>query len=380
MALVPGTSSPCGPPRRVSDPPQVASSDIAASSGLLAKVHRRYNPLTDEWVLVSPARTERPWLGREEPVSDDPLPAYDPTCYLCPGNKRVGGQQNPDYDRTLVFTNDFSALREDSPLGSLQDGLLRAEGERGTCRVLCFSPRHDLGLGQLAPAEIRHVIDVWAEQTAELGTSYQWVQVFENRGEQMGASNPHPHGQIWAGTALPREAARELATQRHYREEHGTSLLLDYAAQEAGGPRVVAQNDSWLVVVPFWAAWPYETLVLPRQPVQRLPDLDDRARDELVSAMVELLGEYDGLFRQPFPYSMGWHQAPFDGQDHPEWQLHAHYDPPLLRSATVRKFMVGYELLAETQRDTTPEDAAQRLRSVARARPRRELGAASPSA
>ncbi|MEA2630121.1 MAG: UDPglucose--hexose-phosphate uridylyltransferase [Chloroflexota bacterium] len=329
--------------------------------------HRRFDPLTDQWVLVSAGRTQRPWQGLEEDEAVDERPAYDPTCYLCPGNVRARGDVNPAYDRTYVFTNDFAALSPESSTERVADGLLVAEGESGTCRVLCFSPRHDLTLGQMASGEVRAVIDVWAEQTAELGRTYRWVQVFENRGESMGASNPHPHGQIWAGTALPREAAREDAAQRRHCDTHGDRLLLDYARQEQGGPRVVEENDEWLVVVPFWATWPFETLVIPRRPVDRLPGLDDAQRDALAASLIRLLGRYDGLFERPFPYSMGWHQAPFGGGDGDartdHWQLHAHFYPPLLR-ANVRKFMVGYELLAETQRDLTAEEAAERLRAV----------------
>ena len=228
---------------------------------------------------------------------------------------------------------------------------------------MCFSPRHDLTLGRMAPDAIRRVIDVWADQTAELGAVYQWVQVFENRGEAMGASNPHPHGQVWAGTALPGDGARELATQRAHLAATGQRLLLEYVDHETGGPRVIVENDEWLVVVPFWAAWPFETLVIPKRPAARLSDLDDAARDGLAGALPELLGRYDGLFKRPFPYSMGWHQAPFGDADTEAWQVHAHYYPPLLR-ANRRKFMVGYELLAETQRDLTAEDAAGRLRAV----------------
>jgi UDPglucose--hexose-1-phosphate uridylyltransferase len=215
----------------------------------------------------------------------------------------------------------------------------------------------------MAPGEVRGIVDLWAQQTAELGRSYHWVQVFENRGESMGASNPHPHGQIWAGTALPREAAREDAMQRRHLDRDGRRLLLDYAAQEVGGPRVVHEDDDWLVVVPFWASWPFETLVIPRRPVERLPDLDDRQRDALAASLIHLLGQYDALFDQPFPYSMGWHQAPFQSDATGHWQLHAHFYPPLLRS-TIRKFMVGYELLAEPQRDLTAEEAAERLRAA----------------
>jgi UDPglucose--hexose-1-phosphate uridylyltransferase len=247
----------------------------------------------------------------------------------------------------------------------VERGLLVAEGEPGTCRVICFSPRHDLTMARMSQAEVRRIIDVWASQSAGLGAEYRWVQVFENRGETMGASNPHPHGQIWAGTALPVEGAREDTAQRAWRDANGTRLLLEYASQEFGGPRVVGEDDEWLVLVPFWAVWPFETLVIPRRPAGRLPDLDDRQCETLARALIDLLGRYDSLFGVPFPYSMGWHQAPFDPATHDHWQLHAHFYPPLLRSATVRKFMVGYEMLAETQRDLSPEDAAARLRAVA---------------
>ena len=327
--------------------------------------HRRHNPLLDEWVLVSAGRDQRPWLGAVEAALDaGARPAYDPACYLCPGNARVGGARNPAYTGTFVFTNDFAALQPDVAAAEFAEGLLRADTESGTCRVLCFSPRHDLDLARMDAVSLRAVVDLWAEQTAELGQRYRWVQVFENRGEAMGASNPHPHGQVWAGTALPTGPSREDAAQRRYHAEHGTSLLLDYAAQEAGGPRVVAENEHWLVVVPFWAVWPFETLLIARAPVLRLPDLADAQRGGLVDSLSEVLARYDNLFGQPFPYSMGWHQAPFGDGTAEGWQLHAHLYPPMLRSATVRKFMVGYELLAEPQRDLTPEAAAARLRAV----------------
>jgi UDPglucose--hexose-1-phosphate uridylyltransferase len=330
---------------------------------VLANPHRRWNPLVDEWVLVSTERTRRPWLGRQDPSGRPPDVAYDPTCYLCPTNTRANGLINPAYDRTFVFTNDYAALRPEVEAEQIDDGLLRAEGEPGTCRVLCFSPRHDVTLALMSRPDVRTVIDVWADQTAELGTTYQWVQVFENRGETMGASNPHPHGQIWAGTALPHQAAREDASQRAHFEAHGSRLLLDYAAQERRGPRVVVEDDDWLVVVPFWAVWPFEALVIPKHPVERLPDLAGPARDALAGTLIELLGRYDNLFRLPFPYSMGWHQAPFDGRTHEHWQLHGHLYPPLQRAA-VRKFIAGYEMFAETQRDLSAEEAAERLRTV----------------
>jgi UDPglucose--hexose-1-phosphate uridylyltransferase len=330
--------------------------------------HRRYDPLSDSWVLVSAGRTKRPWLGAQEPEPVAVRPAFDPACYLCPGTTRANGAVNPKYETTFVFVNDFAALRPDTSEGVLEDGLLRAVGEPGECRVLCFSPRHDLSLGAMAVPDIRGVVELWADQTSELGVRHRWVQVFENRGAAMGASNPHPHGQIWAGTALPVMPARELASQGAHHAATGRPLLLDYAAQEAAGPRVVLETEAWLVVVPFWAAWPFETLLVAKRPAARLADLDDTAREDLADVLSQHIGGYDRLLDAEFPYSMGWHQAPF-GEPAPGWQLHAHFYPPLLR-AGVRKFMVGYELLAEPQRDITPEEAAERLREV-RDAPRR---------
>jgi len=373
--------------------------------------HRRYNALTGDWVLVSPHRTQRPWQGQVERPPQETRPAYDPTCYLCPRNERAGGKRNPDYASTYVFTNDFSALLPDSP-PTPADGhpLLQAESEQGECRVICFSSRHDLTLPEMPVEDIRRVVDVWAEQTVELGQRYRWVQVFENKGAVMGCSNPHPHGQVWAGSALPHEPAKEDRQQRAYFEQHGRPLLLDYGELELGlarsgdrpeqgglarsgdrpeqetgdrPERLVAQNDHWLAVVPYWALWPFEILLLPRRHVLRLPDLGDAERDALADILKRLLTRYDNLFDTSFPYSMGWHGAPTgatetlrvspvddsqlstpkpegSGWDH--WQLHAHFYPPLLRSATVKKFMVGYEMLGEPQRDLTAEQAAARLR------------------
>jgi UDPglucose--hexose-1-phosphate uridylyltransferase len=337
--------------------------DESAIRALETEPHRRWNALTDEWVLVSAGRTRRPWLGAEEPEPPEERPPYDPDCYLCPGNARVNGDQNPAYGSTFVFTNDFAALRPDTSDARVEAGLFRAEGTRGTCRVVCFSPRHDLTLAGMSAPDIRRIVDVWAEQTTELGERFCWVQVFENRGEAMGASNPHPHGQIWAGDALPIEAVKEAAAQARHHEATGRRLLVDYAAAERGGPRVVAETPGWLVLVPFWAAWPFEAMLLPTEPAARLADLDDTRRDGLAVAIRDLTRRYDALFGRPFPYSMGWHQAPFGCGPTDHWQAHAHFYPPLLR-ATVRKFMVGYELLAEPQRDLTPEEAAERLRAA----------------
>ena len=330
---------------------------------LPTRPHRRYDPLTDEWVLVSAGRTQRPWQGRTEGQFDEDPPPYDPACYLCPGNRRASGERNPEYDRTFVFTNDFAALSPDGPDERVEDGLLLAESERGTCRVVCFSPRHDQTLTAMPPRAVRAVVDVWAEQTEELGRSWRWVQIFENRGEAMGASNPHPHGQIWAGTALPVRGAREDAAQRRHRERTGRALLLDIVDQESDGVRVVEEGDEWLAIVPFWAVWPFETLLVPRRPAARIDRLDASQRDGLVTDMQRLLRRYDGLFGHPLPFSMGWHQAPFDDGADSHWQLHAHFLPPTLEPDR-RKFMVGYELLSEPQRDITPEDAAEQLRAV----------------
>lgn len=327
--------------------------------------HRRYNPLTDEWVLVSPQRTRRPWAGQVERPPVISRPAYDPDCYLCPGNLRAGGVRNPHYESIFVFTNDFPALEPDTPHQAIEDHpLLRARGERGTCRVICFSPRHDLTLAEMPAPAIRKVVDAWVEQVLELGQQYRWVQVFENKGEMMGASNPHPHGQIWASAELPTLPAKEDAAQRAYLEAHGRPLLLDYAELELQRQeRLAAWNEDWLAVVPFWAVWPFETMLLPRRHVRHLGELGPAERDSLADILKCLLVRYDNLFEAPFPYSMGWHGAPLDGA-YPHWQLHAHFYPPLLRSALVRKFMVGYEMLAEPQRDLTPEEAASRLRAL----------------
>ena len=328
--------------------------------------HRRKNPLTGEWILVSPHRTKRPWQGQQEkPVAADAL-VHDPNCYLCPGNERVGGIRNPDYEGTFVFTNDFSAMLPNSPSGISGSNLLQLQGVSGESRVICFSPRHDVSLAQMELADIGRVVNTWADQISELGGRYPWVQLFENKGASMGASNPHPHGQLWASDFLPTLPAREDFFQRAYFEETGRPLLLDVVEEELTSmERVVVQTKHWVLLVPFWATWPFEYLLLPKRAVNQLPELTEDERSDLAVILKDGLGRYDGLFETSFPYSMGWHGAPTDGDDHPEWILHAHYYPPLLRSASVRKFMVGYEMLAESQRDLTPEMAAQRLRDVA---------------
>lgn len=332
---------------------------------LLSTPHKRFNPLLREWVVVSPQRTERPWQGKVEKLPAAPFIAYDPNCYLCPGNKRADGKQTPQYPGTYVFDNDFPALLpEPESLNYDDKGLLVAQTDRGLCRVLCFSPRHNLTIPRMNPRELRGVVDAWTEQYSELSqTSWvRHVQVFENRGELMGASNPHPHCQIWANATLPNLPAREDESLRAYHAEKHSCLLCDYLQLELQrNERIVCQNDALAVVVPFWAVWPFETLVLTKRHIASLDQLNEAERDLLGDTLRRITIRYDNLFETAFPYSMGFHQRPTDGQPHAAWHLHAHYFPPLLRSATVRKFMVGYELLASPQRDLTPESAASRL-------------------
>jgi UDPglucose--hexose-1-phosphate uridylyltransferase len=328
--------------------------------------HRRYNPLTREWVLVSPQRTQRPWQGQIEESSKEELPEYDPNCYLCPSNTRAGGQSNPLYLSTFVFDNDFAALSTETPADKFEErGLLIAEGERGICRVMCFSPRHDLTISAMAHSDVRLVVDVWVDQYRELGSLpfINSVQIFENRGAMMGASNPHPHCQIWANANLPNETAKELAALNEYYSARRTCLLCDYLSLEVdNGVRLVCENESFVALVPFWAVWPFETLVMGRRHTTGLDQLNESERDGLADILKQVTSRYDGLFQTSFPYTMGFHQRPTDGADHAASHLHAHFYPPLLRSATVRKFMVGYEMLATPQRDITAEQAAARLR------------------
>lgn len=329
--------------------------------------HRRFNPLTGEWVLVSPHRTLRPWQGKQEETEGEQLPAHDPDCYLCPGNTRAGGEVNPDYEDTFVFTNDFSALLPESSGISFDDGLFRAEAETGICRVICFSPRHDLSLSRMKPEKVERVITLWQDEYAALGgrDDIGYVQIFENRGAVMGCSNPHPHGQIWATRSVPSIPAAETRSQKGWAESRGSCLLCDYLERErTDGERIVFENNSFTVLVPFWAVWPYEVMVLPRRHMGSILELTGQEKAQLADALVRLGVRYDNLFKTSFPYSMGLHQQPSDGEAHPEWHWHMHYYPPLLRSATVKKFMVGYEMMALPQRDLTAEQAAALLREL----------------
>jgi UDPglucose--hexose-1-phosphate uridylyltransferase len=331
--------------------------------------HRRLNPLTGEWVLVSPHRTQRPWQGQTENTAPLPRRSYDPTCYLCPGNARAGGHTNPNYESTFVFDNDFAALRMDVPESQRdEEALLIAQSERGVCRVVCFSPDHSLTLAGMETAAIERVVETWTAQSRELGAmpGIRSVQIFENRGEMMGASNPHPHCQIWASESIPNELHKEVAGQREWRSRHGACLLCRYAALESRlGERVVCENEAFLVVTPFWAVWPFETLILSKAHRQSLDQFEAGERTGLAGILQRITAIYDRVFEVPFPYTMGIHQAPTDGEPHDSFHFHLHFYPPLLRSATVKKFMVGFEMLGSPQRDITAESAAERLRRLA---------------
>lgn len=339
------------------------------SLNLTEDSHRRLNPLTNEWVLVSPHRATRPWQGAVDNLPEEKEPHYSPDCYLCPGNARAGGAHNPAYTSTFVFENDFASLKPDTPHDTVDlesKGLLIAEGESGICRVMCFSPRHDLTLSTMPLDDIDKVVRTWCGQFRELsatrGTKY--VQIFENRGAMMGASNPHPHCQIWATSSIPQMPARELASQRAYSRAHGKCLLCEYIALEAKAKvRIIYENAAFVALVPFWAVWPFEILLCSRR---HLGTMQVFAADEaslLSQTIKHVTSNYDALFNVPFPYSMGFHQSPLNGEEHPEWHFHAHFYPPLLRSATIRKYMVGFEMLGTPQRDITPESAAERLRA-----------------
>ena len=330
--------------------------------------HRRFNPLERRWVLVSPHRTQRPWQGEVAKLDATPRVQYDPQCYLCPGNERAGGHKNPDYAGTFIFDNDYAALLPQASFSGQppHDALFCAEPEGGLCRVLCFSPHHSLTVARMRPAELERVVDAWSAQYAELGSRHdiRYVEIFENRGAMMGASNPHPHGQIWATEHVPDTPRMEGESQRAYRAENGSCLLCDYVRREVqAAERIVCENEEFVALVPFWAVWPFETLILSRAHVSAMPEFSQKQRAALGSLMKRLTTRYDNMFSTSFPYTMGFHQQPTDGAAHPEWHFHAHYYPPLLRSATVRKFMVGFEMLGMPQRDITPESAAERLRA-----------------
>jgi UDPglucose--hexose-1-phosphate uridylyltransferase len=330
--------------------------------------HRRKNILTGEWILVSPHRTQRPWQGEIYKIQNDALPKYDPACYLCPGNKRANGEINPDYKHTFVFTNDFSALLKDIPIGEFnQKNLLIAKSEKGICRVVNFSPRHDLTLAEMDENNIEKVVSVWCDEFKSLGSQQfiNHVQIFENKGSIMGNSNPHPHGQIWAQENIPLEPMKELKQFTVYYKKNNRSLLADYLKLELKlNDRIVYQNNSFVIVVPYWAVWPYETLIISRRKIPNILGLKPTEKKDFANALKILTTKYDNLFETSFSYSAGMHQAPTDGKSHKEWHFHMHFYPPLLRSASVKKFMVGYEMLAEPQRDITPELSAKVLRDL----------------
>lgn len=326
--------------------------------------HRRLNPLTNEWILVSPHRSNRPWHGQQESSDKHAGGTHDSNCYLCAGNKRIGGEQNPVYTDTFVFTNDFAALQEEERIQTQQPHpLLINEPVSGTSRVMCFSPHHSLTLAQMPVPSINKVVDGWADQLDELSARYQWVQIFENKGAMMGCSNPHPHGQIWALDRLPTEAEKVDRNLQQYMQQHQSNLLLDYLQLELElDERIIEKNSDWTALVPYWACWPFEVLLLPVKPVKHLNQLNRTQKQNLSMILKHVLSRYDNLFHCSFPYSMGWHGQPFNAEPNDHWQLHAHFYPPLLRSASTKKHMVGYEMLAEAQRDITPEQAAQKLR------------------
>lgn len=333
--------------------------------------HRRYNPLTDSWVLVSPHRAKRPWQGQVEKLPAEIRPAHDPECYLCAGNIRAGGVQNPDYQDVYVFDNDFSALLPVKPSEAFarteNSIFFQAKPERGLARVICFSPRHDLTMAGMTTPEIRKVVDAWVQEYQDLGAKdfIHYVQIFENKGAIMGCSNPHPHGQIWAQESIPDEPLKKQNAQRQYWEKHGTTLLGDYLSAELEKKeRILFENAGFVALVPFWAVWPFEAMIIPKRAMPSIVQLSDSEKTELADAYRQLAAMYDRLFQTSFPYSSGIHQSPTDGQPHPEWHFHLVFYPPLLRSATVKKFMVGYEMLANPQRDITPERAAEMLRAV----------------
>ncbi|MBD3581829.1 UDP-glucose--hexose-1-phosphate uridylyltransferase [Flavobacterium selenitireducens] len=331
--------------------------------------HRRYNPLINEWVLVSPHRATRPWQGQTEEVNQETRPEFDPTCYLCPGNVRANGEQNPAYESTYVFDNDFAALKqeelhfEENP----DEFFFKAQPERGISRVVCFSPRHDLTLPEMDLETIENVVKTWQFQYEDLGKIdfINHVQIFENKGAIMGCSNPHPHGQIWAQSSLPTLVRKTQDNLSAYYQKHGKTLLENYLEQELEkNERIVIDNEHFVALVPFWAIWPFETMIISKRPVSKITDFTPVEVSDYAKTLKELTSKYDNVFNTSFPYSSGIHQAPTDAKEHPEWHFHMHFYPPLLRSASVKKFMVGYEMMGESQRDITPEKSAELLRSL----------------
>jgi UDPglucose--hexose-1-phosphate uridylyltransferase len=330
--------------------------------------HRRYNPLIKEWVLVSPHRSKRPWQGQKEVVATNTLPAYDPECYLCPGNVRANGAVNEQYENSFVFENDFAALKQEEIEQEVveTDTFFRAKSERGISRVVCFSPNHNLTLPELSVPEIENVVTTWQKEYTDLGAIdyINHVQIFENKGSVMGCSNPHPHGQIWAQSSLPTQVEKTQNSLKEYFEKNNSNLLLDYLKEELKlKDRIVIENDHFVALVPFWAIWPFETMIIAKRHVTKITDFDAIEKTAFASILKQLTTKYDNLFNTSFPYSSGIHQSPTDGESHPEWQFHVHFYPPLLRSATVKKFMVGYEMMGESQRDITPEKSAETIRN-----------------
>lgn len=329
--------------------------------------HRRYNPLINEWVLVSPHRAKRPWQGQNEKVTSGSLPEYDPTCYLCPGNVRANGEVNPSYENAFVFENDFAALKQEEIAfeENKKDTFFKAKPERGISRVVCFSSKHNLTLPEMPVKAIENIIYTWQKEYTDLGSVdyINHVQIFENKGSVMGCSNPHPHGQIWAQSSLPTEVEKTQNNLKGYYDKHQSNLLQDYLKEELErDERIVIKNDHFVALVPFWAIWPFETMIISTRHFGKITDLTETEKTAFATILKELTIKYDNLFETSFPYSSGIHQSPTDGEEHPEWQFHMHFYPPLLRSATVKKFMVGYEMMGESQRDITPEKSAEMLK------------------
>ncbi|APD06367.1 UDP-glucose--hexose-1-phosphate uridylyltransferase [Flavobacteriaceae bacterium UJ101] len=329
--------------------------------------HKRYNILTGEWILVSPHRTKRPWQGKTEKTNQKEDITYDESCYLCPGNTRINGEINDDYTDTFVFQNDFGALLPDTPNFEYEKGLLKASGESGICKVICFSPNHSLTIPDMEISDLVSVINVWQKEYKELGSlpEINHVQIFENKGQIMGCSNPHPHGQIWAQRSIPTEVLKKTEQQKAYHKKNGKHLLADYIQQEIEEDvRIISQNETFVTLVPFWAAWPYEAMILPKKPMQHIGQMSEYEKIDFAKELKTLTQKFDALFNVSFPYSAGIHQAPTDQNNHDEWHWHMSFYPPLLRSATVKKFMVGYEMFGMPQRDITAESAAKILREL----------------